>query len=43
MKISERFGEKMRTNPLPFTMAAKLETKKGMRKRRKVFQKSSWT
>src|SRR3954452_18284859 len=31
-------GEKMRIKPRPFTSAEKLETQKGMRKRRKVVQ-----
>src|SRR3954452_4585834 len=34
-------GEKMRIKPRPFTSAEKLETQKGMRKRRKVVQLQS--
>src|SRR6478672_2660788 len=30
--ISERFGEKISTNPFPFTSAEKLETQKGIKK-----------
>ena len=42
-KISMGFGEKMSMKPLPFTKAAKLETQNGIRKSRKVCQKSSFT
>jgi len=43
MMISIGFGEKISTNPFPFTNAEKLETQKGIRNRRKVGQNPSVT
>jgi len=42
-KISAGFGEKIRMNPFPFTSAEKLDTQNGIRNKRKVCQKSSFT
>jgi len=41
--ISERFGEKISTNPFPFTSAEKLETQKGIKKSLNFCQKPSLT
>jgi hypothetical protein len=43
MPISSIRGEKMRTNPFPFTKAAKLETQNGIRNNRNVCQNSNFT
>jgi hypothetical protein len=37
------FGEKIKTNPLPFTSAEKLDTQNGIKNSRNVCQKSSFT
>lgn len=42
-RISIGLGEKIRMNPLPFTSAEKLDTQNGIRNKRKVCQKSSFT
>jgi len=41
--ISIGFGEKIKTNPLPFTNAEKLDTQNGIRNNRNVCQKSNFT
>jgi hypothetical protein len=41
--ISLGFGEKIRTKPLPFTSAEKLDTQKGIKNNRNVCQKSNFT
>jgi hypothetical protein len=41
--ISPGFGEKIKMNPFPFTNAEKLDTQNGIKNKRNVCQKSSFT